>query len=274
MNSRIQTNETDAVVEKVLGCNLKITHLVTVGCSFTFCQGLENKLENGWPAVIAKSLNIPLVNLGVPGVGNDSICRKTYEYFYENLPTNSNPLFIIAWSQYWRREAWVRRQHYQNINNYAPVSLEQDSPKNAHEKAVLEDWNEIDHIRRTYMNKLSLINLFNAHNTNYLMTDYMVEMKQEENEFKVKTIFPNVFDAVYKDPNKITNFYSLSNSYPKTVCQHDGVEGNRAIAEYTLGQINNKFTEFTNEHEYLTLSSYIKTQPHMERFPDWCNFVL
>jgi hypothetical protein len=260
---------------KVSEYKLKITHLVTVGCSFTYCQGLENKLNNGWPAIIAKTLNVPLVNLGSPGVGNDSIHRKTYEYFYENLPTNSNPLFIIAWSQYWRKEAWVV-EHYRNpsFKDYAPIGLNKDRPENDHERAILSDWNDLEFTRRTYLLKLSLMNLFSSHNTPYLMTDYALEMNQDIVANKLEMMFPNLYKAVHTDPNKIRNFYEISADYPKTECGHDGVDGNKAIAEYTLNEIQNRYNEFTNEQSYLPLSTYIRTQKYMLKFPEWCSFEL
>lgn len=260
--------------EKVSEFKLAITHLVTVGCSFTYCQGLDNKLENGWPAIIAKKLNIPLVNLGSPGVGNDSIHRKTYEYFYENLPTNSNPLFIIAWTQYWRREAWVKTHYRMKFDDYAPVSMNQTSPKDAHEQAVFEDWSDIDHARRTFNQKLSLINLFSSYNTPYLMTDYSTIMDREQIEEKIKKILPRSVEEINFNKNKIKNFYSISQNHPKTECGHDGLSGNLAIAEYTLSEIKNRYNNFTNTHQHLTLSEYIKNQKYMLKFPEWCNFTL
>ena len=80
---------------------MDISHIVTIGCSFTYCQGLP--IFQGWPALVANALDCPLVNLGIPGVGNDNIHRRLYEYIYNDLLIyNSKPLVIIAWTQPWR----------------------------------------------------------------------------------------------------------------------------------------------------------------------------
>ena len=78
--------------------NVKLSHLVVNGCSFTYCQGLENPAEQGWPALLANKLKVPVVNLAIPGSGNDAIFRRTYEYFYLNKKHNNFPLFINVWS--------------------------------------------------------------------------------------------------------------------------------------------------------------------------------
>ena len=63
---------------------LEISHLVVNGCSFTYCQGLESPNTQGWPALLAKKLNVPVVNLAAPGSSNDGIYRRTYDYFYND----------------------------------------------------------------------------------------------------------------------------------------------------------------------------------------------
>jgi hypothetical protein len=80
--------------EKVSGFKLKITHVVTIGCSWTYCQGLDSPSTQGWPALVAKKLNVPLVNLAVPGVGNDFIHRVSHEYIYKNYSYISSDSII------------------------------------------------------------------------------------------------------------------------------------------------------------------------------------
>ena len=285
-------NVINADAEKVFGCSLEITHLVTSGCSWTFCQGLPDILNQGWPALVARKINIPLVNLGTPGTGNDSIHRKTYEYVYENLPTGSNPLFIVAWSQVWRREVW-KNSHYQIV--MMPLDTKNID---AHQIALLDNFDDIDHVRKTYIFKLSLMNLFNSHKMPYLMTDFantrlsfttakkigrvidhnmetMSDQKTAENS--IKKSFPNLYNSVNDNPFLMEPFYKLTQNYPKTSCGHVGVEGNKFLANYIIEELSDKFPNNTyiKDRPYLTLSKFIKTEFYMKQVhPEWCNFVL
>ena len=152
---------------------MDISHIVTIGCSFTYCQGLP--IFQGWPALVANALDCPLVNLGIPGVGNDNIHRRLYEYIYNDLLIyNSKPLVIIAWTQPWRRETWSKK-HYNDeyFQNYAPMSLPDTSEIDAVQTAFLENYNEEDFHRRTVLAKTSVINLLKQFNIPYIMTDAM-----------------------------------------------------------------------------------------------------
>ena len=285
MNLEIPTREIVAAAEKVLGCKVEITHLVTVGCSWTYCQGLPDKLNQGWPALVARKLNIPLVNLAVPGSGNDAIHRKTYEYVYENLPTGSNPVFIIAWSQYWRREVWKKKtkdSDYENLimpDNLKNMDIQQN--------AALDNFDDLNHGRKTYMFKLSLMNLFKSHNIPYLMTDFsdgyssagIIDPIVDKTaiEYKIKESFPNLYNTVNNNPYYMEPFYVLAEPYPKTPnCNHIGIEGNKFLAEYTVEKMLDTFpnASYINNRPYLKLQHFIKTQPFMMKRPEWCFFVL
>jgi hypothetical protein len=61
---------------------MDITHLVVNGCSWTYCQGLEDPKNQGWPKLLADQLGCEVVNLAIPGTGNDTIHRRTYEYVH------------------------------------------------------------------------------------------------------------------------------------------------------------------------------------------------
>jgi hypothetical protein len=264
--------------EKVSEFNVEITHLVTIGCSWTFCQGLENKIQNGWPALTAKALNIPVVNLGLPGVGNDNIHRRAYEYVYENLSTNSKPLFVIAWSQYWRREIWQKKLHLDSrFNDFAPIILKDINDINdPHEISVLESWNYCSFVLKTYEYKLSLINLFNSMRIPYLMTDYADNVCPEDDMEIFKKNYPGMYEYVNTDQFKIKDFYKLSELHPKLPCGHDGEESQVAVADYLVDQIKEKFSNysFVNDKPFLTTKEMMMKSKYHRKFPEWCTFQL
>jgi len=234
-----------------------ITHLVVNGCSWTYCQGLDDPKTQGWPALLAKELGIEVVNLAVRGCGNDSIHRRTYEYVYENLPTGSKPFFVIVWSQYWRRETWYNSfSNINDFNDYSILSLPDEKPRTNAERALLDDWNELDFYRRTYLYKLSLINLFNSYDIPYIMTDYEGGDKTDIIE-TLRERFPIIVDTVINNPKQIKCLEKLARGYPKLPCGHDGVEAQIAISNYIHSEIRNKYKNLNKvSSEYLTLKNF------------------
>ena len=261
----------NADAEKVFGCKLEVSHIVTVGCSWTYCQGLPDILNQGWPALVARELNIPLVNLAVPGSGNDGIHRRTYEYIYENLPTGSKPLVIIGWSQYWRREGWYNHGvNNSQYNDYQGILLPKNKPSDYYEYTVLEYWNEEDFFRKTLLYKLSLINLLENHNIPFLMTEMADPGYFSYEELMRK--FPEM-NAGMK--NSMKNYYEITRGFPKLPCGHEGIEANKIFATETINEIQNRFGKLTYVNKpYLHLHDYIKKSKTHQVHPEWCEFTL
>lgn len=234
---------TVVVVEKVLGYKLEITHLVVNGCSWTYCQGLENPARDGWPALLAKKLGVKVVNLAVRGCGNDSIHRRTHEYVYENLPTDSKPFFVIAWSQYWRREAW--RNDFEN--DYVAVSFPDNSPTTNIQRALLDNWNYLDFYRKTYLYKLSVMNLFKSYNIPYFMSDYASPGQNDSDIIEtVRNRFPNMVSTCLSNPNELTPFYQITQPYKPLPCGHDDLEAQVVLSDYI-------YDEFVKRHQKPTV---------------------
>lgn len=224
----------------------EITHLVTNGCSFTYCQGLDNPKEQGWPTLVAKQLGVPVVNLALQGCGNDSIHRRTYEYVYENLPTGSKPLVIIAWSQYWRQEQWFnvfpRRNTPHELNDYRLIAMPHSSPDGPEEKNLLEHWNDENFYRRSMLYKLSLANLFKSLNIPYIMSDYANDYRfQGLEESRAK--LPNMVNSVGTIEGNCMSFVDVTHNLPKTLCGHDGLEAQSVLAEFIMTQIQRMYSD-------------------------------
>lgn len=267
-------NVTVAVAAKVLEFEMEISHIVTNGCSFTYCQGLPDITNQGWPGLIARQLDCPLVNLGLPGIGNDSIKRRTYEYAYESLIYSDNkPFVIIAWTQDWRREAW-QRKHWNDFkfHDYAPISLNEDNPQTNYERAVIEEWSEIEAYRRYLLYKLSVINLLENMNIPYLMTDYSYHDDDAATVVNIK--FSKMVE--FANSKCIKPFHELVYGTEKLPCGHDGVDAQQIIAEYTIAQIKEKYPNliFAKHKPYMKLSEFITKDKYHMKFPEWCKFSL
>jgi hypothetical protein len=223
---------------------MQISHLVTNGCSWTYCQGLENPKTQGWPTLLANKLGVPVVNLAVPGSGNDTIHRRTYEYFFEDLPNNNNPLYIIGWSQPWRREAWCRQYYNKNMpQGYCSISMPNNKPENFYEAALLDNWSEEDILRRTMLCELSLDSLFKSQKTPYL-TSFFAEFNNLETPPIIEK-YKNHFNFIKNKTNIIDPIHELINQFEKLPCGHEGLDSMDFTASYFYGAILDKYKEIT-----------------------------
>jgi hypothetical protein len=219
-----------------------VTHFVVNGDSFTYCEGLEDRTNKGWPWLLAKHFKLPVVNLAVPGTGNDTIHRRTYEYYYLNQEYGNNPFFIIGWSQFWRREAWLNsKKNYQFIG----IPNRHKKFKNIYQLPYLENHNDEDHVRRTLIYKSSLINLFHSFNVPYLMSDYssdtdLIAISKEKIKNLDKKI-KNLENYCYNN-NHVSAFCKITKHFSKTECGHDGIEGNFELSKFLIKTIKTKYS--------------------------------
>lgn len=266
-----------AAAVRVLEFKMEISHIVTNGCSFTYCQGLDNPITQGWPALLADKLYTRVVNLGLPGVGNDNIHRRTYEYVYKNMTIGEGvPLFVIAWSQPWRREAWFNRiKKLRNpvFNEYNIIAFAKDDPEDYYEKSMLEHWNQEDFIRKSILYKLSLINLFENHGIPYVMTNFSPLWEDDEIQDIITKKFPELITAI-ENKNMGYNLHELVHDLPKLPCGHDGVDAQKVIASYLAQKIRELYPygKFVTNKPYLQLNDFIKGHKYPEKFPEWCEY--
>jgi hypothetical protein len=253
---------------------MKISHIVTNGCSFTFCQNLP--IAKGWPALVANNLDCPLVNLGLPGVGNDSINRRTHEYLYHD--TESKPLVIIGWSQPWRREAWfhLKDRPYYGTPEYYTVPHPRDSITNAYDDWMLEHWSDEDFHRKTTLAKINLMNLFESLDIPYLMTDFMVQRDDEKICQMVDKKFPKLAEKILSNKYYINPAREFSMHYPNLPCGHQGEEAQVAVSDFITSKIKELYPDlsFTKTEPYYSLADYSTTNLYHQKYPQWCKFKL
>lgn len=119
-------------------------HIYASGCSYTQKDWYahENPHIGGWtmwPEHLGNYLNLPVVNTGKSGFGNDYILNISMRYILENY--KNIELVAIAWSQvsrytiydkhYFNPSSWIQnngddwdekrygKRHYENPNKYA-----------------------------------------------------------------------------------------------------------------------------------------------------------
>lgn len=255
---------------------MEVTHLVTNGCSFTFGDELEDPKTQAWPALLAKRLGLPIVNLALPGTGNDCILRRTTEYLYENASTNSKPLVIIGWSQDWRREEWFVDECYasKNYNNYSIVSLPDSTPQNYYEYAMLENYSHEDIYRRTLQRKVAMKHLLTSFKLPYIISNFAFNQYEDELIDRMKNRFSTMVGTVDEDPYKIIDMFSHVQDYPKCPGGHDGPEAQEAIAACMQQKIHELHGEITpTKKPFLTLRDFMRHEQYVKNWFHWVDVI-
>jgi hypothetical protein len=230
---------------------LEISHLVTNGCSFTWGQGLEDRENTNWSALLAKKLGVPVVNLSAPGAGCDRIFRTTAEYYHKNKTHNNKPFYLISWSCALRREEFLAEE-----NDYKVVNLAQPATILSKEFIInMTKEGLISYERKKMLYWSSTMALLRSENTPYLMTDNMVTTRYTREQ--IHSFYPYVHDYIFSDPNKITDFMDLTTHFPKLPCGHDTAETQHILADFAYEEIKKRYSEIrVVEAEYTKQSSF------------------
>ena len=238
---------------------LEVSHLVVDGCSLTYCQGLEKPWVDGWPALLAKKIGVPVVNLALGGSGNDAIHRRQYDYFYRSNQfyksnnLDSKPLHILGLTFAGRREEYFAKYyHSKESSRYYTLDLTPDFDKI---KAIIDSGN-IDtenipaYIEYGYFlnfnisiaasKKLetwaSLINLYKTNNIKYLIGDYIPTYDEKAESF-VKREYIDLYNFVYSDSNYAGKLPELTKHLKSLPCGHDDLDAQPIIADHFYDSI-------------------------------------
>jgi len=232
--------------------SIDVSHLVVLGCSFTYGQGLTDPKQEAWAAILANKLNVPIVNLASLGSGNDRIMRKLFEYHYLDS-TDNNPLYIVAFSHSSRREEYIFDEY-----DYRIVDMHPDVfPKNDYDfsKSAIANYNQEIASAKKLMIQSFILDLFKANNINYFITDFMPDKDDDLNA--IERVYPTAYNKVYNDPYRLMDFGIFSGNYTPLKCGHDGPEAQQAIANYAydeamarFGGINSVDKSFVSLKEY------------------------
>lgn len=240
---------------------VKVSHLVVNGCSFTYCQGLENPKITGWPALLAKKLGVPVVNIAARGSGNDAITRRTYEYFYKDKKNLNNPLYIIAWSYSTRREEYQEVYKNQEIKEFFGISTGGWDDDSVLEKELVKNMLSHEGLlaceRKKLLFGLAVKQLFLSNNIPYIMTDFIPQHDLNVTKDLEKQ-FPEMFDDFYHDANKILDLEKLGRDHKDKIlsCGHYASEMMPIIADFVYDEIVKRYNIEIVYNDYLRLDSY------------------
>ena len=233
---------------------IDISHLVVIGCSFAYCQGLESPKTQGWPARVAAQLGVPVVNLSGKGAGNDKIMRRLFEYHYLNIKHGNNPFYIISYSHSSRREEYIEKREDYCIIDMHPDAI--GKPSDEFSKPCLINYNQEVMSRKKLMIQAYILNFLKSNKLNYLTTDYLPDHDMDI-ELYVKSLFPEAYQEVYFDQYRMKNFNEFSKMYTPLPCGHDDLEAQAEITNYTFPKLLELYSEPNVVNKpYATLADY------------------
>jgi len=237
---------------------LEISHLVVNGCSFTYCQGLDNPQINGWPALLANKLNVPVVNLAALGSGCDGIYRRTMEYFHKNLSTNSKPFYIISWSAATRREEFLAiNRSNPEFNDYCNLHVLR--PTTTLERELSYQFSSYETVKaaekRKYNYWAGILNLLQNHKVPYFMTDAI------PCDYIIKEYLENEYTEIYNfcvnDKYKIVDHETILTNDCWLPCGHFNEKANRIWADYIYNEFIKLYPDYTIiQSDYLKLIDF------------------
>jgi len=231
---------------------LDISHLVVLGCSFSYGQGLKNPKEESWPALLSKKLNVPVVNLSARGGGNDRIMRRLAEYHYLDSAKNNNPFYMISYSHSSRREEYIRE-----ANDYSVIGMNQADllKKQPFSEPCILNYDPFVCARKKLMTRSYIMDFLTLNNINYLVADFAPDNHDEMQS--LCELYPKVYDRIYTDKYKLKNLNEISLKYPRLPCGHDDIEAQMEIGNYVYDELLLRHTNPTIKlQDFTTLRQY------------------
>jgi hypothetical protein len=232
---------------------VSISHLVVIGCSFSYGDGLTNPKEDSWAGRLSKKLNVPIVNLSSRGGGNDRIMRRLYEYHYLDSANFNNPFYVIAFSHSSRREEYIRKS-----DDYQVVDMKNDSttmkaqPFSEH---CILNYNSVVAARKKLMFNSYILDFLKLNDINYLSTDFIPDNESELSY--LRHLYPQVHDRIYSDKFRMKDLSKISIKYPPLPCGHDGVDAQIEMTDYIYDVLNASYgTPAIIKKNYTTLQQY------------------
>ena len=253
-----------------LNDTLKISHLVVNGCSYTYGQGIENPLRDGWASIVARELGVPLINLAIPGQGNGPIQRRTFDYFFQDLYNDNNPFYIHAYSQSGRQEIYLHKNgRGDTIQDYCLLDSSDDRTKiSGLEKEALIQSDEYHYYlleKQKFHIWAGINGVLDSYNINHFSTDYMPQTDGIISKWVEKQVY-TLFTEIETHPSKIRNFNMVTDGIEKTKCLHETEEGHQAVADYTLSEIRRRYkTIEVTEHKHAKLHDILIHSPQSEK---------
>ena len=246
---------------------MKYKMLYVNGCSFSCSGGLnwedvksqyksklnitiDNHLDFAYPNIVAKELNIDIINDSIQGGSLNRLIRRTYEYIYKNDVTKT--LFILELPPMWRDELYsFKLDRLVNITWGVIKNPNTDKTEiaNGYDSKDInyvyrdiinyfDNFVDIDFETNKSMNNLlGLLSYMQLNNISFKLLDCC----DFESFLKTHNL-KNNYDFVKFDGKSINNWFkdeklSINDELAISIDNHLGIEGNKIAANILLKNI-------------------------------------
>ena len=212
--------------------------ILTVGCSYTYGQGLDNPEAHAWPRPLSTRLGIPLTNHSIIGASNDYIYRTVIEATADR----SWDLVIVQWSEISRYEFynWVDPT---KPKGPVQISVQQSSGDTAYNKWVKHLYTDQYHdelrIQQFFCQVLGLQSWLKTRNQRYLFLSMNGFLRHDLAVFEpaLKPLTAQLDQScILGWPDTGMSLWSKHHLLP---CRHPTVQGHEIIAEKIYEHIGN-----------------------------------
>jgi hypothetical protein len=218
---------------------------------------IKNHLDFAYPNILAKKLDVDIVNEGAPGGSITRMMRKTYEYIIKNKKDINETLFIFEIPPYWRDEYYsnlLKRHINMTIGNINTPDDETEmlnghNPKDLnkiHKDITNFFYNFQDeeiHNTKMMMNLLGFMSFIKLNNLNYILND----TGDFDAFLSVNNLEKNYNFLWFSDkwPYPMTQWYGEQRMSIKQETnrlskdEHMGIKANELVAEKLYNMLNN-----------------------------------
>lgn len=198
--------------------------ILVIGCSYTAGIGLA--YEDMWSSVLSKRLNIPVMNLGMPGMGLDAVLLNLQNYLRGNYP---KPKFIVVQhSEITRSMAAFSTTHNDVTSLIIKVNPIESESGLKHAEELLSQGNHTNELRCAYLTDAITVTA-NIHDIPVLHWTHSGDGDNYMSEYKIHSISndnPNLWA-----PEPAPSDVARDNA-------HDGILRNRYVVDFIVPHIN------------------------------------
>lgn len=208
-------------------------HLLFNGCSYTWGDELENKLEERFSTLVANHYQAEHANISDCGRSNDAIARTTMEWFADG---NTTDLAIIQWTIISRFEG------YDDLNKkYFHVTVDKKSKWEHFYKNYYYDQLGVDCLFKNYY---LLEQFFIANNIKYVFmfhdcwSNTIINLDSVWKKFIIKKDF-HFLRGMFSQNCILINPLIDDCHFKGTKGGHPNALGHQAISNYLIKEIGN-----------------------------------
>ena len=219
--------------------SMKYDFLYVLGDSFAWNDDVKE--EELFASLIADHYNLPLINKGAPGAGNNYIFRKAYKDCF-NID-KGNPLVVLVYTSYIREETFANNQNQPLIINTCPKEFHKDFTK----VYYADHYNEPYLLRESLVRIKAIQTLLDFKNIDRIECFSLGGKDQWSDDLHKTAKQVTISEFCMMDESLTSKAKDQSFTFINDVgtlsIGHPTVEGNRMLADWMIEKIENLYKD-------------------------------